>query len=56
MERGSVLTFENLRMVGNLACPLVLEVFRAMREDYKALSDEAFLTIAYERIKRISTL
>ena len=38
------------------AGPLVLEVFRSMREDYMALSDKAFLETAYERIKRISTL
>ena len=36
--------------------PLMLEVFRGVRADYKALSAEEFLTTAYERIKRISEL
>ena len=38
------------------AGPLLLEVFRTRREDYKALSAEEFLATAYERIKRISEL
>ena len=38
------------------AGPLVLEVSRGVREDYKQMSDEAFLTTAFDRIKRISLL
>lgn len=38
------------------AGPLVLEVFRGAREDYKALSAEEFLRTSYDRIKRISEL
>lgn len=36
--------------------PLVLEVFRGAREDYKALSAEKFMLTCYDRIKRISKL
>jgi len=36
--------------------PLLLEVFRSARADYKKLSAEEFLTTAYDRIKRISEL
>ena len=35
---------------------LTLEVFRSAREDYRAMSAEAFLATAYDRIKRISAL
>ena len=35
---------------------LTLEVFRSVREDYMAMSAEAFLATAYDRIKRISAL
>lgn len=38
------------------AGPLVLEVFRGARADYKQLSDEAFLATAFDRIARISKL
>jgi hypothetical protein len=36
--------------------PLVLEVFRGARGDYKALSAEEFMLTCYDRIKRISKL
>lgn len=36
--------------------PLVLEVFRGSREDYKTLTAEEFLTTCFDRIKRISVL
>lgn len=38
------------------AGPLVLEVFRGAREDYKALSAEKFMSNCYDRISRISKL
>lgn len=38
------------------AGPLVLEVFRGAREDYKALSAEEFMLTCYDRINRISKL
>ena len=38
------------------AGPLLLEVFRTRREDYKAMSGEEFISTAYDRIKRISSL
>ena len=36
--------------------PLMLEVFRAAREDYASLAPKEFLATAYERIRRISEL
>ena len=36
--------------------PLMLEVFKNAKADYQILSAEAFLSTAYERIKRISQL
>lgn len=36
--------------------PLVLEVFRGAREDYKKLSPEQFMTTCYDRIIRMSNL
>ena len=36
--------------------PLVLEVFRHVRADYKKLTPEEFLATAYDRIKRISVM
>ena len=38
------------------AGPLVLEVYRKVRADYKELTPEEFIATAFERIKRISTL
>ena len=36
--------------------PLMLEVFRTMRADYKEMSAEEFMSTAYDRLKRISVL
>ncbi len=36
--------------------PLVMEVFRTVRADYKEMAPEEFVTTAYERIKRISLM
>jgi sugar phosphate isomerase/epimerase len=36
--------------------PLVLEVYRNVREDYKKLSPEEFMATSFGRIKRISEL
>jgi len=54
-------TFDYHTMMGKLdkygyTGPLVLEVFRGARGDYKNLSAEEFLTTAYDRIKRIYQL
>lgn len=38
------------------AGPLLLEVFRNARADYKELTPEEFIATSYDRIKRISTL
>ena len=38
------------------AGPLVLEIYRKARADYKELSPEEFIATSYDRIKRISTL
>jgi sugar phosphate isomerase/epimerase len=38
------------------AGPLLLEVYRNVREDYKKLSAEEFMTTAYERLKRIADI
>ena len=38
------------------AGPLVLEVYRSARADYKELTPEQFIATAFDRIKRISTL
>ena len=54
-------TFDYHRMMRKLdkygyAGPLVLEVYRKAREDYKNLSPEEFIATSYDRIKRISEL
>lgn len=54
-------TFDYHAMMGKLdkygyTGPLVLEVFRGARGDYRNLSAEEFLTTAYDRIQRISEL
>ena len=36
--------------------PLMLEVFRTSREDYKTLSAEAFLSTCFDRISRIASI
>lgn len=54
-------TFDYHRMMRKLdrygySGPLVLEVYRKVREDYKKLSAEEFIATSYDRIKRISEL
>ena len=54
-------TFDYHRMMRKLdkygyAGPLVLEVYRGAREDYKKFSAEEFIATSYDRIKRISEI
>lgn len=54
-------TFDYHRMMRQLdkygyAGPLVLEVYRGVREDYKNFSPEEFIATSYDRITRISKL
>ena len=54
-------TFDYHRMMRKLdkygyAGPLILKVYRGVREDYKRLSAEEFMLTAYDRLKRIADI